>query len=65
MTINEVIVRKYVADEGKVFDYAEPHFIEDENGNEVREHLYARVLYLSPNDDISNYIEVYAPKEEE
>lgn len=58
MTTNEVIIRKYIADEGYVFDWVEPHYSQDEEGNEVRDHLYAHTLFLSANDDISNYIEV-------
>lgn len=54
MKADIVIVRKYVADEGKVFDWAEPHYTEDE----VREHLYVKFLFLGKDDDISNYVEV-------
>lgn len=60
MTKNEVIVRKYVADEGKVFDWAEPRY---EDG--IQSHLYARTIYLAANDDISNYIEVAANEDTE
>lgn len=53
---------RYDADEGKVFDWAEPRFITelDENGNEVevQEHLYAKTLFIGGNDKIENYIEV-------
>lgn len=54
-TINIV---RYDADEGKVFDFAEPRFIMDEEGNEIQEHLYVRTLFISSHDDINNYIEV-------
>lgn len=54
MTNEVIIVNKYVASKGKVFDWAEPHY--DEEGNE--EHLYAHTIYLGENDLISNYIEV-------
>ena len=64
MTTEAIVVKKYVADEGKVFDYAEPHFTEVD-GEEVREHLNARVIYLAPNDSISNYIEVAANEDTE
>lgn len=62
-TTNFNIVR-YDADEGKVFDWVEPRFIEDEEGNEVQEHLYAKTLFIGGNDSISNYIEIDAPVEE-
>lgn len=64
MVKTEVIVRRYDADEGLVFDWADPHYHIDENGEEVRDHLYARTLYLSPIDDIMNYVEVEEPKED-
>ena len=62
-TTNFNIVR-YDADEGKVFDWVEPRFIEDEEGNQVQEHLYAKTLFIGGNDSISNYIEIDAPVEE-
>lgn len=53
---------RYDADEGKVFDWAEPRFTEelDENGQviQVQEHLYAKTLFIGGNDSIDNYIEV-------
>lgn len=52
------MVRKYEAAKGKVFDWKEPRFVEDENGNEVQEHLRAKVIFLSITDSIDNYIEV-------
>lgn len=54
---NFPIVR-YDADEGKVFDWAEPRFIEDENGNQIQEHLYVKTLFIGGNDHIGNYVEV-------
>ena len=59
----EITVRKFEADEGYVFDWKEPRYIEDENGNEIQEHLYSRILFLSLNDTIDNYIEVVKPEE--
>lgn len=56
---------RYDADEGKVFDWREPRFNEDENGEQVQEHLYAKTLFIGGNDSIENYIEVEEPKEEE
>ena len=55
---------RYDADEGKVFDWIEPRFIEDENGNKIQEHLYAKTLFIGGNDSIGFYKEVDEPKEE-
>lgn len=59
---------RYDADEGKVFDWKEPRYIEVEvevNGRieiqEVQEHLYAKTLFIGGNDSIDNYVEVPAP----
>lgn len=56
---------RYDADEGMVFDWVEPRFQEDENGNEVQEHLYVKTLFIGGNDKIENYIEVVKPQEVE
>lgn len=56
---------RYDADEGKVFDWAEPRFIENEHGTKIREHLYAKTLFIGQHDSIENYIEVTKPAEEE
>jgi hypothetical protein len=53
---------RYDADEGFVFDWKEPRFIQDEEGNEIQEHLYAKTLFIGGNDTIDNYIEVPAPE---
>lgn len=55
---------RYDADEGKVFDWREPRFNEDEEGNKTPEHLYAKTLFIGGNDNIDNYIEVDAPQED-
>jgi hypothetical protein len=49
---------RYDADEGFVFDWVEPRYITDEEGNEVQEHLYVKTLFIGGNDNIDNYIEV-------
>ena len=54
---------RYDADEGKVFDWAEPHYddVFDENGNvieQVQTHLNAKTLYIGITDSIENYIEI-------
>lgn len=56
---------RYDADEGKVFDWVEPRFTEDEDGNQIQEHLYAKTLFIGANDSIDNYIEVTKPAAEE
>ena len=53
---------RFDADEGKVFDWAEARFVMNEDGEEVQEHLYAKTLFIGPNDNINNYIEVDAPE---
>ena len=55
---------RYDADEGFVFDWLEPHYIEDENGEQIQEHLYVKTLFIGGNDNIDNYIEVITPVEE-
>ena len=57
ISVNYSLTR-YDADEGKVFDWKEPRFNEDENGNQVQEHLNAKTLFLGHTDSITNYVEV-------
>ena len=59
LSVNYSLTR-YDADEGKVFDWKEPRFNEDENGNQVQEHLNAKTLFLGHTDSITNYVEVDA-----
>lgn len=61
-TTNFILVR-YDADDGYVFDWKEPRFIEnvDEEGNvieQIQEHLYVKTLFIGGNDSIDNYVEV-------
>ena len=49
---------KYDADDGFVFDWSEPRYIEDENGNQIQEHLYAKTLFIGGTDTIDNYVEI-------
>ena len=49
---------RYDADEGKVFDWKEPRYSENENGEQIQDHLYAKTLFIGGNDTIDNYIEV-------
>ena len=53
---------RYDADEGYVFDWKEPHYIDGENGEQIQEHLYVKTLFIGGNDTIDNYIEVAEPK---
>lgn len=54
---NFTVVR-YDADEGYVFDWKEPRYVEDEAGEQIQEHLYAKTLFIGLNDSIDNYVEV-------
>ena len=56
---------RYDADENKVFDWVEPRYIEDAEGNKTQEHLYVKTLFIGANDSIDNYIEVAAPVKED
>mgnify|MGYP003481067542 len=49
---------RYDADEGKLFDWKEPHYNEDEEGNEVQQHLNVKTLFIGHTDTITNYVEV-------
>lgn len=51
---------RYDADEGCVFDWKEPRYVEDSEGNEIQEHLNAITLFIGGNDSITNYVEVAA-----
>ena len=58
MKYSDFVLTRYDADDGKVFDWKEPRFVENENGEQVQEHLYAKTLFIGANDTIENYIEV-------
>lgn len=49
---------RYDADEGKVFQWREPRYIEDENGEQIEEKLGVKTLFLGHTDSITNYVEV-------
>ena len=53
---------RYDADEGKVFDWKEARYKEDEEGNKVQEHLYVKTLFIGETDSIDNYVEVQEPE---
>lgn len=58
MISRDFLLTRYDADIGCVFDWKEPRYIEDENGNKIQEHLYVKTLFIGANDSINNYIEV-------
>lgn len=60
MKLQSYVLIRYDADEGKVFDWAEARFIENENGEKVQEHLFAKTIFIGETDTIANYIEVPA-----
>lgn len=64
MKIHQFVLVRYDADDGKVFDWKEPRYIEDESGEQIQEHLYVKTLFIGGNDNIDNYIEVDEPTEE-
>ena len=58
-------IMRFDADENKVFDWKEARFYEDEEGNQIQEHLYTKTLFIGANDSITNYIEIDAPSKED
>lgn len=56
---------RYDADDGYVFDWLTPRYEEDEKGNRIQQHLYAKTLFVGYTDSIDNYVEVVKPQEEE
>ena len=51
---------RFDADEGKRVDWKEPRFEEDENGEQVQQHLNVKTLFIGNLDTITNYVEVDA-----
>ena len=51
---------RYDSDEGKVFDWKEPRYTENADGEQIQEHLNAKTLFLGHTDSITNYVEVDA-----
>jgi hypothetical protein len=58
MIRQDFLITRYDASYGYVFDWKEPRFYEDEEGNQIQEHLYVKTLFIGTHDDIDNYIEV-------
>lgn len=58
--------KNYIAPDGKVYDWAEPHtsYIIDEDGSTIEreEHLYVKYLSITRFDSIDNYILVDDPR---
>jgi hypothetical protein len=59
MLVQNFTLTRFDADEGKLFDWKEPRFIEIE-GEQVQEHLNVKTLFIGANDSITNYVEVDA-----
>ena len=60
MILTNYSLTRYDSSPNCVFDWKEPRFNEDENGNQVQEHLNAKTLFLGHTDSITNYVEVDA-----
>ena len=58
MISKDFILKRYDADIGCVFDWAQPRYNLDDEGNEVQDHLYVKTLFIGSTDSIDNYIEV-------
>lgn len=58
MLAQNFTLTRYDADEGKLFDWKEPRYIENENGEQIQEHLLVKTLFVGLNDTITNYVEV-------
>ena len=51
---------RYDSSPNCVFDWKEPRYNEDEEGNQVQDHLNVKTLFLGHTDSITNYVEVDA-----
>ena len=58
MKAENFTLTKFDADEGKLFDWKEPRYIENEHGESIQEHLFVKTLFIGLNDTITNYVEV-------
>ena len=58
MLAQNFTLTRYDADEGKLFDWKEPRYIKNENGEQIQEHLLVKTLFVGLNDTITNYVEV-------
>lgn len=73
MKAQEFQLIRYDADEGKVFDWKEPRYLQvpvnpynpkEGTKNGEQEHLYVKTLFIGGNDTIENYVEVDEPQEQ-
>ena len=73
MKAQEFQLIRYDADEGKVFDWKEPRYLqvpvnpynpEEGTKNGEQEHLYVKTLFIGGSDTIENYVEVKEQREE-
>ena len=58
MLAQNFTLTRYDADDGKLFDWKEPRYTENENGEQIQEHLLVKTLFVGLNDTITNYVEV-------
>lgn len=58
MIKKDFVLVRYDADIGCVFDWKEPRYEIDADGNEIQQHLYAKTLFIGAHDSIDNYIEI-------
>ena len=73
MKTKKIDLVRYDADEGKVFDWVEPHSNDvpndlehpEQGTHQEQNHLYAKVLFIGAHDSIENYVEVDEPITEE
>lgn len=72
MKAQEFQLIRYDADEGKVFDWKEPRYLQvpvnlynpkEGTKNGEQEHLYVKTLFIGGSDTIENYVEVDKPLE--
>ena len=49
---------RYDSSPNCVFDWKEPRYETDEEGNEVQQHLNVKTLFIGHTDTITNYVEV-------
>ena len=62
MIYNKFALVRYDADEGKVFDWKEPRYEEDEEGNQIQTHLNVKTLFIGVDDE-GNTVELTTPND--
>lgn len=64
MIYSDFVLTRYDADEGKLFDWAEPRYEDvigedgEPTGEQTQTHLNVKTLFIGGTDTIENYIEV-------